>query len=317
MCKRGFLFPGERAKFAIAWLFASITPVTLPINATAETVVLRPVADTSLHEVAPTSNMGGHTHVAAGSTAHAASRSRGLFRFDLQGSVPSNAVINSVSLTLQVTGTPSLGGANSTFGLHRLLRSWGEGNKVGNLGAAATAGEATWNARFAPSDLWSIPGGESQTEFAAQESSSAFVTGTNSYTFDSTSNLVADVQAWVNNPATNCGWMLISQSEDVAQTARRFGSREDANNAPALAVDYSVSGVVQPPQMSGMTLAADKVTFQFSAEAQRTYTVEFTPALSPPAWQVLTNFAPPPANTNLQMSEQITAGQRFYRVRTP
>jgi len=313
MRERGIWFPSKTAIAAAAWLLASVLSL---VHGNADTATLRPLADTSLHEVAPTNNMGGHTHVAAGSTAHAASRSRGLLRFDLQGSVPSNAVIVSASVIVRVTGTPSLGGVDSSFGLHRLLQSWGEGNKLGNLGAGAGPGEATWRSRFAPSDPWTIPGGEPATDYVAQQSGSVFVGGVSSYTFDSTPDLVADVQTWVNNPATNFGWILVSESEDVAQTARRFGSREDTNNAPFLVVDYSISGVVQP-QISGMTLATDKVTFQFGAEAQRTYVVEFTSTLSPPSWQVLTNFTAPPANTNLQMSEPIAPGQRFYRIRTP
>jgi hypothetical protein len=66
-----------------------------------------------------------------------------------------------------------------------------------------------------------------------------------------------------------------------------------------------------------LNLTANEISFQSGAEAQRAYIVEFTHALSPPDWQVLTNLALPPASTNLQISEQITAGQRFYRVRTP
>lgn len=314
MREQGIWFPPKVARPAITWLLAAILSL---VNSNADTATLRPLADTSLHEVAPSNNMGGHTHVAAGSTAHAASRSRGLFHFNLQSSVPSNAVITSATLTLQVTGAPFMGGSDSTFGLHRLLQSWGEGNKLGNLGAVAGPGEATWNARFAPSDLWTVPGGEPGTDYVAQQSSSVFFGGVGSYTFGSTPDLVAEVQMWVNNPATNFGWILISESEDVAQTARRLGSREDTNNAPLLVVDFSMPGVVQPPQVSGMTLAAGKVAFQFGAEAQRTYTVEFTSTLSSPSWQVLTNFTPPPANTDLQISEPIAVGQRFYRIRTP
>lgn len=309
--RQGFWFPANKINLAILCWLASISPPA----ARAAIVQLQPVADTSLHELAPTNNMGAHTHVAAGSTAHAASRSRGLFRFDLQSAVPSSAVVNSASLTLRVTGTPFGGGADSTFGLHRLLRLWGEGNKVGNTGMAASPDEATWMARFTPSDLWTSPGGEAAADFVAQESSSIAVAGIGAYTFDSTPEIVADVQAWVSDPAANSGWILISQSEEVSQTARRFGSREDAANAPVLVVDYSASTPAEPPRMSGMILTESQVTFQFTAEAQRSYTVESSPSLSPPDWQVLSNYPAPPADTNLQMSDPITAGQRFYRVR--
>jgi hypothetical protein len=51
--------------------------------------------------------------------------------------------------------------------------------------------------------------------------------------------LVEDLQNWLNNPAANFGWMLISDSEGVEFTARRFASREDSVNSPILTVQYS------------------------------------------------------------------------------
>ena len=47
------------------------------------------------------------------------------------------------------------------------------------------------------------------------------------------------MQTWLSNPETNFGWLLISQGEGTAKTARHFGAREDAGNAPRLVIDFS------------------------------------------------------------------------------
>jgi hypothetical protein len=62
---------------------------------------------------------------------------------------------------------------------------------------------------------------------------------------------VADVQGWLNNPKSNFGWMLISESEDTRFTARRFGSREDPNNAPLLDVQYVLVPEPRPLMLWG------------------------------------------------------------------
>src|SRR5213075_615477 len=61
------------------------------------------------------------------------------------------------------------------------------------------------------------------------------------------------VQAWVNDPAHNFGWMLQSEDEVTPETARRFASRESVNNAPVLGIDYSfsaLSAAVTPAQQT-------------------------------------------------------------------
>jgi hypothetical protein len=52
--------------------------------------------------------------------------------------------------------------------------------------------------------------------------------------------LVADVQAFVNNPATNYGWILIGNEQEV-RTVKRFNTRENLLPAtrPTLVVDYT------------------------------------------------------------------------------
>ncbi len=221
-------------KFTLFLMLAAAVP------ALADTMTLSPVADTSLFESSPNNNLGGLISIPSG-TIRTLKRSRALFKFDVS-QIPSNATITSVRLALQVTMTPpALTRAPSNFELHRVLRDWGEGTGATTLtGSPARTGQASWNNRFHPSTPWTPPGGGVNVDYAATASSVTLIDDIGRYTFTSTASLVADVQAWIANPSANFGWMLISQSEAVSESARRFGTREDPSNAPSLVVDFSV-----------------------------------------------------------------------------
>ena len=156
--------------------------------------------------------------------------------FDIANNIPAGATISSATLTLSVVGVPS-GGFNSIFDLNRLTVSWGEGNGSDHGGSTAGANQATWNNRFGTSGSpWSAAGGD----FAATISGSRSISGFGSYTFSSTATMVADVQGWYNNPSSNFGWLLRSESELTATSIRRFGSRDDPSNSPQLTIQFSV-----------------------------------------------------------------------------
>ena len=84
-----------------------------------------------------------------------------------------------------------------------------------------------------------------------------------------------------------------------------------------LTVTYTVPAAPVPPVISGVTVAAGKLDFDFSAEANHTYAVEFTDRLSPANWSTLTNYSASPIATNFVASDPFTSSNRFYRVRTP
>src|SRR5262245_51813274 len=90
--------------------------VALPWFSRAESVVLSPVADTTLHQKFPANNVGGHFDIAAGGVG-SGEVTRALLRFDLLGKIPANATVVSATLTVRVTRQPSSGGADSTFEL--------------------------------------------------------------------------------------------------------------------------------------------------------------------------------------------------------
>ena len=123
-----------------ALLGATLASIVLVTRA--ELVELRPVADTTLHSISPANNMGGHTHLAIGTTAKD-TPARGMVRFDLS-SIPTNAAVSSVTITFNLPAINRPDTTGSVYVAHRILTGWGEGTKTGNLGAIATAGEATW-----------------------------------------------------------------------------------------------------------------------------------------------------------------------------
>lgn len=235
----------------------------------ADTVTLTPSADTTLHENFPDNNLGAQLHFNAGTTQNGP-RTRGLTMFDIAASLPAGAMINSVSLTLEVVGQPVDGDAPSTFELRRMLGAWGEGRGSGNppsLGTPALPGEACWNSPAALTGLhWGAPGGLAGVDFAATRSADTFIYGVNfsPYIFDSTPGLVADVQSWLDQPSSNFGWMMLTQFETEVFSARRFASREDPFRAPLLQIDFTP--VPEPP---GMALAAVSIGIAFLFRSRR------------------------------------------------
>lgn len=204
---------------------------------------LNPVADTTITSVAPDNNLGGDTFFNAGTAANGGI-SRGLLRFDIAGALPADAIVTWAQLTLEVVRQPQ-SPVDSSFSLYRMLAGWGEGSRVsvGNhpgLGVAALAGEATWNDRFAlASQAWTTPGGAANVDYSTAISSEAYVSdlANSPYLFPTTPQMVGDVQAWLQHPELNYGWMLASQSEDTRSTARSFGSRE-GGFVPVLSIEY-------------------------------------------------------------------------------
>jgi hypothetical protein len=281
-----------------------------------ETAYLNPSADTALLENFPTNNFGGQKYFNAGTTQNY-TRNRGLIKFDLAAQLPAGAKITAVSLTVEVVGQPIDGDNPSTFELHRMLRDWGEGAGSGNpptLGRPALPGEADWTYRFAQTtNIWATPGGLPNIDFADFGSSEQYIYGTSlsPYTFESSADTVADAQLWLDSPASNFGWMLISRSETDNFSARRFASREDLLRAPILTVDYFVVKIDQ------ISITEGKANLSFTAEAGYPYRLEFCDALSSSTWQTLTNVPPQAATDSILVQDTLGGVQRYYRLAVP
>ena len=206
---------------ALAFVFFGITS-----GALGDSVSLTAVADTSLYQNNPDANLGATTLVAGQNERD--SRARALFRFDLSA-IPSGATISDVVFSLSVVRRPDPAQhpvVNSDFSLYRLLKDWGEGLGNAVTGSNALSGDATWKDRHFGSSSWDTGGGLSGTDFAGTESTSTTISGLGLYLWPSTAAMVSDVQGWVDTPSSNFGFILISQSEDTAGSARRFSSKE-------------------------------------------------------------------------------------------
>lgn len=85
-------------------------------------------------------------------------------------------------------------------------------------------------------------GRHSGIDFSASESSFTQVYGVDEspYRFENTPEMIADTAAWIVNPQNNFGWLLLCNEEHLNFTARRWGTREDANNPPILELEFLV-----------------------------------------------------------------------------
>jgi len=276
-----------------------------------DSVTLRPRADTSLFASFPDNNLGSNSNLVSGANGSGLA-SRALIRFDVANQIPSNAVIQSAVLTLNVVIVPGGGGVSSVHDLRRVLLDWEEGTGTGNSGSPANDGEATWNDRFHPSTPWTVPGGSVSNDFSGTVSASTLISGPGRYAFGSTINLVADVQQWLLNPSANFGWILMSESEGTAFTARRFGSREDTNDAPGLVVQYALPAATA---IQNITAAGGQVQLSLLAPAGQPRTVQYRDSLTSGTWLTLTNIAPQITTTHLTVLDPYpTNAQRFYRT---
>ena len=165
---------------------------------------------------------------------------RGLLAFAVHDSVPAGAVVERVDLRLNVSQIRE--DSPRTFRLHRVLTRWGEGasdagtggaSHGGGSGVQAEPGDATWTWAVMDTAAWSAPGGD----FAPLESAAAAVGPLGTVVWGSTTELVADVQQWVDDPGSSYGWALLGD-EAQSGTAKRFDSRENA--APGLRPQLTV-----------------------------------------------------------------------------
>jgi len=120
--------------------------------ANAGIVNINPSKDNTLYEYDPLdgdrSNALGF-HFFAGETGMNELR-RGVLAFDIAGSVPPGSTITAVSLSVNMSRTPT--STVYVMELHKLLADWGEGTSVApgeeGDGAPATPNDATWRHRF-------------------------------------------------------------------------------------------------------------------------------------------------------------------------
>ncbi len=236
----------------IACLLASAGLWLVPAAPEAATVTVAPAADTTIYQgIDPGSgenfednSCGAGPELFSGVTADGLLR-RGLLRFDVAAAVPPGSTINSVELSLLINRS----GDNqvATMSLHPLQRAWGEGMvdcssiRGGGKGAPANPGDATWLDAAYQVTPWTSPGADYTTASAVASIGTA--NGDIAVWSSAASPLLtADVQGWLDNPASNHGWIVVGDEARVP-TARRFLSRE-GGTPPQLEIDFTPLGDV-------------------------------------------------------------------------
>ncbi len=207
------------------------------------TVELEPSRDTSIFSESADLSNGSGVRLFVGLTQLGDAR-RALVAFDVAGTVPAGARIQSA--TLQLVMSRTIAGPQDVT-LHALFADWGEGgsNASGQEGKGAPAeqGDATWLYRDynvadpASSPAWTTPGGD----FNPAASAVTSVDDNGPYVWTS-ATMATEVQAWLDAPGTNHGWIVLgSEPPGGNTTAKRFDSR-DINTAelrPRLTIVYA------------------------------------------------------------------------------
>jgi len=210
----------------------------------AETISIAPLKDTSLYEHVSgeeANGSGNHLFIGRNSIGGGGTRYRTLLYFDVKNVLPKGAIVTSAVLRMNMSVTV-IGAQDAT--IYRASRRWGEGASAAvgaeGVGTAPASGDATWLHTFYSTNFWSSAGGDFDPTPRAVTS----IDGVGSYAWSST-QMVADVQAWLNNPATNQGWIILG-NELSFPTAKRFDSRTHPTPANRPVLEVGFTRPVQP-----------------------------------------------------------------------
>lgn len=232
----------------------ALVAVSAPMLAWAwPTIELEPDLDNSLYESAPDDppqqnelSNGKGIFLFAGRTGLDGGfrLRRALLKFDLSGLPAGSEVLAAELVLYQSRAAPGSPPVKMT--LHRVLEEWGEGDSDApgpeGQGTFAEPDDATWYHRLYDSDIWRAPGGD----FEAGASSSVTVgTAVGDFTWPCTSEMVEELNLWLNRPERNFGWLLMG-FEVGGMNARRFHSRHhfDAETRPRLRIVYRPPGAL-------------------------------------------------------------------------
>ena len=281
-------------------IYPLVFALSLATGSKAEIVTLVASADTGLFEFAPENNLGNSTALQIGTNGQG-TVGRGLFRFDLAAGVPPGARIDSATVTFGVTAA-AIEATPIAHALHRVQLEWYEGNGSGGQGAAASQGEATWDARLHGLDQWTTPGGSPGTDFVSSASATTDFSDAGTYAFDSTQRLIDDVQSWLDDPSCNFGWVLISTDEGTRSSTRRIASRESETLQPQLRIEFT------PLRITGLEANDDLVTIDWQG-GKPPFSIERSPSLRSDWTEVGATDSPP-----FEFSKP--EGRSFMRVRS-
>ncbi|MCP5526946.1 MAG: DNRLRE domain-containing protein [Verrucomicrobiales bacterium] len=301
----------KTARIGLAFAFS------MAVSARAELIEVPAAADTALFELTPDFNFGAQTDLPAGTLGPGAgvSRARVLLRFDVAAALPAEAMVEAAFLRIAVTRVP-LDAEPSTFGLHQVRTSWIEGAQQGATpgGAPAAAHEPTWNSRSHPDAAWTEPGGADGVDFDGTPVATEPIDARGSYEFEVGAEGVAGIQGWLADPASNHGWLLRSQDEATAKTARRFAAREAEGSGPVLVIRYQ-RGPVRP-RIDRLTIRDGEMIMEFGGEPGVVYAWEASPEVAGGRWETLRLLPPVSADgEGTATNAWPNLNRQFFRLR--
>jgi FtsP/CotA-like multicopper oxidase with cupredoxin domain len=221
--------------------------VTTTINTSSDTTIYQGPVPDDLDGNAENNSCGAGSNIIVGWTDEnkngGSFERRALIKFDIAANLPPGSIINSVTLTMNVNRAGD--GVDRELSLHPVTQDWGEGvqncDAQAGQGVEAADGDATWLDAMFQQTAWGTPGGDREVESAF-----ALIPTRGEAIWDSAANpgMVNDVQNWLDNPATNFGWIVKNQQATPLASTRRFDSSE-SGAGPVLTIDYTPSGPVE------------------------------------------------------------------------
>ncbi|WP_426994544.1 DNRLRE domain-containing protein [Methylomonas sp. CM2] len=249
----------RRAPPGLAFAVLGFALAGLPVAGVgAATITLGAGKVSTIFENQPTHSIGRGPAVFIGGDADGSPR-RGLIDFNIAANLPATAVITGVELTLYLADVAGAGGSEDatprTIELHRLTGNWAHGPTALGVtqiegtdqGFPAIPPSPTWlDRRYLQNQPWATPGGDFQPLTSASTLVGQAIGA--AYTWASTPELVADVQAMLNAPSTNNGWVLLNAEEWSPDTYRVFYSQawDDTALRPRLKISYELAAVPLP-----------------------------------------------------------------------
>jgi hypothetical protein len=188
-------------------------------------------------------------------TVNSSGTNRGaLLKWDLS-SIPSNAVVTSVSMQLYVSTS-----STATYNLYNMRRTWVEGTLT--TGAASTT-SANWNTYDGSSSWGTVGAANTSTDRYSTNlwgaGSTSFSSG-GSKTVALNSDGIAVVQGWIDGSVTNYGVTIQNYSTTSGSDDLQVSSSENTTvaNRPTLIIAYAI-GLTPPSAPSGLTATAAAV----------------------------------------------------------
>lgn len=198
-------------------VFMTLLSVTVHLEAQVSSGVASVSAESTVYADGPSGNGGAYDKFCMGNLASLGSTRRGYMRFDLP-QIPSGAsvtrvvmVLNQEKVRVNGVGAPKA----ATLQLHRVNAAWTEGssgNQMEACGGGAGGDGINWS---------NVPDHVSAMSATAALSGATNVLITLDTDIGSDDDgLINDVQAWVNNGASNFGWLARIAEEEINNNAR-------------------------------------------------------------------------------------------------